>query len=149
MLFACLQRHPVGLSSVGIDGHPNHATRHLAHIRLSGGKKCGMRPTVPHGHAKTLGMPNHHVGTPFPRGRHQRKCQEVWGDPGDTMSVLLSPNVSDNLHCFPRSPPFRRYGWEALPTASIVSAASWIARGRLLEYRHCRRPHLHHGCGRR
>ena len=54
VLFPGLHGHTEGLSPLGIGGDPDHPPGYQALMGLRGGQEGGVRPTITHGHTKTL-----------------------------------------------------------------------------------------------
>ena len=73
MLFARLQRKPHRGRPRGIHGNAYKPAWHQALMRIRHRHESGMRPAIPHGHAKALRAAHHHIGAHF--ARRLQQCQ--------------------------------------------------------------------------
>ena len=77
MLFAGLQRQPIGGDSAGIDRHADQAARQGALVFGSAGNECRMRPPIPHGQPETLRRTDCDIGAEFAWDGQERQRQRV------------------------------------------------------------------------
>ncbi|MNQ45934.1 hypothetical protein D3C85_597330 [compost metagenome] len=82
VLLAGLQGHAQGGVAPRIFRNTDDPPGNRALVFIAAGKKCCMRPAVAHGHAKSLGRAEHHIGTQFTRRGQQQQAQQIRGDTG-------------------------------------------------------------------
>ncbi len=80
VLFAGLQRQPVGLVAVGIHAHPDQPARELPLKSLGHGHEPGVRTTEADRHAEALRAADHHVRTDLAGRTQQRQREQVGRD---------------------------------------------------------------------
>ena len=80
MLFAGLQRQPIGGIAIGIDGFADQAPRHDAGQAFRYADISGMRSAQPHWNPVSLHGADHDIGAPFAWRLHQGECQRVGND---------------------------------------------------------------------
>ena len=88
MLLAGLQGHAQRLLAAAVHRHTNDAPRHGPLVFIPGGKEGCMRPTVAHGHAKSLGRTEHHVGAQLTRRSQQHHAQWISRHTGQPLLCL-------------------------------------------------------------
>ena len=88
VLFAGLQRQPVGGRTVGVQGHTDQSARQLAGMLGVHHQVSGVRSAESHWHTETLGVAERHVGADLPRRRDQRQRQQVGADGHQRAAVV-------------------------------------------------------------
>ena len=79
VLFAGLQRQPVGRVAVDVHAHTHQAPGHGALVVVAAGQVGGVRAAAAHGHAKALGAAHHDIGAHFAGCFEQRQRQQIGG----------------------------------------------------------------------
>ncbi len=77
VLFARLQRQPIGLVALRVDRHTDQTARHRALEFIFHGHVARVRATEAERHAKALRVAHGHVGAPFARRGDQRQRQQI------------------------------------------------------------------------
>ncbi len=94
VLFARLQRQPIGRVAVHVHAHADQSARQRALEFVAAGQVGRVRAARAHGHAKALGAADHDVGAHFTRWFEQRQGQQVGGhNEGGRLGVAV-PGVS-------------------------------------------------------
>ena len=93
------EREPQRRTSLGVDAHPDDASRHRARSALVGREEPGVRAAESHRHAESLSRTDGDVGTQLSRGDGQQARQRIGGDDGDpTEFVDLGNGVGPVEH---------------------------------------------------
>ncbi len=99
VLLSGLQRKSQRRSPLGVDAHPDDASRHRARGAFVGGEEPGMRTAESHRHAESLSRADGDVGAELSRRNGQQTRQGVGGDDGDpTEFVDLGDGVGPVEH---------------------------------------------------
>ena len=88
MLFAGLQRQPVGHAPAAVLADPDKPARNGALMRRAAGEKGGMRPAISKWNAKTLRRAKDDIGTKIAGGLEKRQRQQIGGDDGKTAGIM-------------------------------------------------------------
>ena len=80
VLLARLQREPVRVAAVRVDGDADEAARHRALEFVARREVSGVRAAVAHRHAEALRRADGDVGAPFAGRSEQRQREQVGGD---------------------------------------------------------------------